>query len=148
MMQLRSATLWKFALPLGASLMCWVTMRTVAAFATESMASYGFPFAWYAPNQASSMAFDVAAGPPLVDLLAYVAACQLLLSGVPVRWPGSGTAAMAASTALWLVAIASTALMVVEVGLDAHVVGWTLDGYFGAGSTRTHGIQFGPGDWR
>ena len=140
--------LWKYALPLGATLMCWLTMRTVASFSIESMARYGFPFAWYAPDASSSMSFDVALGPLFVDLLAYVGTCQLIVSSVAARWSGSNTAARTTSVSLWLVAIASTIVMAMAIGVDTHFVGWTLDGYFGAGSTRAHGIQLGPGDWR
>ena len=44
----------------------------------------------------------------------------------------------------WVLALGSLAWRALSVLVDAHVVAWTLDGYVGHGSTRSHALQLGP----
>jgi hypothetical protein len=138
-------TLCKFAIPVGVSLLCWLTMRTVVSSGGESLAMYGFPLPWYAPSAASSMAYDMAAGPFVIDLLVYVTAAQAIISfgtagsTVPLK------VGRLAAILLWLLAVGSIACTALATGFDPHVAGWTLDGYFGTGATRTHALHFGLG---
>jgi len=130
-------------LPLALVLLSWIGMRTVVTAGSESLSLYGFPLAWVAPSGAASMAFDIAAGPLLVDLAIYLAfaAALVALAGVA---RASAPRARATSFVLWVVAAGSIAWCVLPLLMDPHFVAWTLDGYFGAGAARTRALQLGP----
>ena len=138
--------LFAAALPLGVTLLCWVSMRTLVTAGTESMRLYGFPLGWVAPSPAASMAFDVAAGPLVVDLLVHAAiAWGLVAASGLARAPAAPR--RLAIAGLWVLALGSLAYCVAPLLTDAHVVAWTLDGYFGDQATRAHALQLGPPAW-
>ena len=115
-------------------------MRTVISLPDEAMVSYGFPIAWYTPSLATSLAYEVALGPLLVDLIVYFAACGAILFLVSVSWMGRTACAL-----LWLAGVGSAGALALVLLLDPHFVAWTLDGYFGAGATRSRSMYFGLG---
>jgi len=132
----------RFGLPAGLALFCWLTMRTVTSDGGESIASYGFPLPWCAASPASSGAFDIAVGPLLLDL-----ACQGLAGAVlAAAWPALDRRPAAAIVA-WLAAILSAGVLVFAVALDAQLVPWRLDAYFGGNALRTHALHLGPPRW-
>jgi hypothetical protein len=132
------------ALPVGITLFCWLSMRTVVTNGSESQSLYGFPLAWYAPSPAASMAYEIALWPWAIDLLLYVAAaflaCRPLMARGPRTMPGKAVVML-----LCVVAAASLAWMALALAFDVHAVAWTLDGYYSDAATRTHGLQIGPG---
>lgn len=137
--------LFKFAVPVGLSALCWLTMRTVAAYGDESMTSYGFPFPWYAPSGASSMAFDVAIGPLIVNIVSYVSIGYIVTSLIIPASMISTRGGNILSVVLWFAAFGSLALTFTGISLDPHFVNWTMDSYFSENAKRSHGFQFGPG---
>ncbi len=134
------------ALPLGVTLLCCVSMRTLVTAGTESMRLYGFPLAWAAPSPAASMAFEIAAGPLVVDLAVYLAIAWALLAASGLARARS-TPRRASVAVLWVLALGALGWCALAVLTDAHVVAWTLDDYFGPGAARTHAFQFGPPAW-
>jgi hypothetical protein len=138
-MQLRVAT------PLSLLAFFWLTMRAVVSAGGETLSSYGFPVAWYAPSPASSLAYDIAVGPMMLDVACYVlfGGCVLRLA----RWrpERNRTAGAVVSILLWVGALASLVFTAIVIAHDPHFVAWTLDGYFSGHAARSHYLQFGPG---
>lgn len=137
-------TLFKYALPLGISLFCWLSMRTIASFSDESFASYGFPFPWYAANNVSSLAYIVAVGPLLVDLVVYVALCYSMIALLPPHTL-TGVKGSLIALLLWLVGCASLLAIAIALAIDPSFVLWELDSYFGSNAKRHYSLQFGLG---
>jgi hypothetical protein len=132
---------FRFTLPLTLVVFFWLSVRVVANVPGETGVFYGFPFAWYAPSAAASLAFNVAFGALVVDLLIYFAVIHACLS----RLHAAQKVSRWISVGLWVVAVASMLLTMLAIGFDAKFVFWTLDDYFGAGATRHYHFQFGPG---
>lgn len=133
-----------YAAPLGLIVFCWLTMRTNAEFSNESMTSYGFPFAWYAASGLSSMAYVIAIGPMLFDLALYAVLAYLAVSRLAPATPTADAHKWIVG-ALWTLALASLACVLVQVSMDPHFVAWSLDSYYGANARRSYGVQFGVG---
>jgi hypothetical protein len=141
----RIEKLLKYAQPLGLIIFCWLTMRTVSSFSDESMTSYGFPFSWYAADSISSMAYVIAIGPLVIDLVFYVLLTYLAISLLlPQSVLPSNTSRLPPAV-LWLMACASLAYIFAAISIDPHFVVWKVDGYYGENAQRSYGIQFGPG---
>jgi hypothetical protein len=133
------------AVPGGLLGFCWLGMRTDTLAGSESMRSFGFPFPWYAPSPASSQAFDIALGPALMDLLAYVLIATVLLRLLAPSSAGAPRHERAAGLLAWVAAAGSLLFTLTVIGADAHFVGWFLDDYFGPATQHRHAFQFGPG---
>lgn len=137
----------RFALPLTALLFVWVTMRTVSAYQSESMAAFGFPLSWHAADPVSSMAFEVAILPLVVDLLVYF---FVVLSIQRVVWPRVSPAAhkaprvmTAISVVLWVAATGSALVTVAALAVDVRLETTSLGNYFGSNATRTYSAAAG-----
>jgi hypothetical protein len=135
--------LFKYALPLGLTLFCWLSMRTTASFSDESFSSYGFPFPWYAANGISSMGHIVAIGPLLLDLAVYVLACYSIIALLPPLALAGVKGILACL--LWLAGAASLLFVVLALSIGPSFVAWELDSYFGSHAKRHYSLQLGLG---
>lgn len=138
-MQLRVAT------PLGLLAFFWLTMRSVVSAGGETVNHYGFPVAWYTPSSASSLAYDIAVGPMMLDVACYVVFGGFVLWLAHWRPDPNRTAHTVVSILLWVGALASLVFTAMVIAHDPHFVAWTLDGYFSGHAARGYYLQFGPG---
>lgn len=136
--------LLRFSVPVGLLALFWLTMRVVASYSDESMISYGFPFSWYAPSGVSSMAYDLAVGPFIVDSIFYIGTCHGIILLVVSKSALSHKLSNVVSTLLWFAALSSLGLMFIAVSMEPHFVGWTLDSYFAGNAQRNYSFHFGP----
>ena len=136
-----------FALPLALLLFGAVTMRTEVSLGSEAGVLYGFPWPWYAPSAAGSMAYDIALGALAADLLVYLAGAWLLVrllapARLPARWRRPALAL------LWAAALAAGAATALALGDDPGFVAWDPGAGFAGAGTRAHHWQWGAGGWR
>ena len=139
-----------FSLPIALLAFAWLSLGTTASFSDEARTLYGFPLPWYAKSQVTSLGYDVALGPMLLDFLLYLGLSHLvihLLSFVlpPKNGPKSKKI-RAICALLWLTALLSTALFCFALAMDVQLNLWTLDNYFGGNAQRQYFFQFGLGN--
>lgn len=109
------------------------------------MSSYGFPLPWYAASGVGSMAYTIAIGPLLLDLLAYLLLCQIAMTAVLRGVPDGSRIKPILSIALWLLALSSLAFTLLALSIGADFAIWQLDSYFGSNANRSYYFQLGPG---
>jgi hypothetical protein len=138
---LRKALL--LSMPVAVIVFCWTTVKTVAAIPGETGVFYGFPFAWYAPSAAGSLAFNIAIFALLVDFFVYLAVVYAFVLALRVR-----SISKLWTTSAWFAAVISIVVLTVAIGSNVRFVPWKLDDYFGPEAVRSRTLQFGPGAWR
>jgi len=137
--------LLKYSLSAGLSAFFWLTMRTVVSYRDELMMSYGFPFSCFAPSSVSSMAYDLAVGPFIIDIIFYVLICHIIISLAIPKKILSSRGGSVISILLWLAGLGSMIFVSMAVSLDPHFVTWTLDSYFSENAKRSYNFYFGLG---
>ena len=136
---------FKYSIPLGLLAFFGLTMRTVASYTDESMTSYGFPFPCYGLSSVSSMAYELAIGPFIIDVIFYILICHTIISLAIPKLILSSRNGNVVAILLWLTGLGSMIFMLIAVSIDPHFVTWKLDGYFSENAARTYHFHFGPG---
>ncbi|MFI3199775.1 MAG: hypothetical protein QX196_15795 [Methylococcaceae bacterium] len=91
------------------------------------------------------MAYDLAVGSFIIDVISNVLICHIIISLAISRQVLSSRRGNVISILLWLAGLGSMAFISMAVSLDIHFVAWTLDSYFGENAERNYSFHFGPG---
>ncbi len=134
-----------FSVPLAVLTFGWLSMETIASFTDEARSLYGLPLPWYAKSLVSSAGYDIALGPMLLDFLLYLAASHLLCLTFLRKTMLASKKSELVGAALWLGALLTAAMFLIELKMDVQVHIWTLDHYFGDNAQRHYFFQFGLG---
>jgi hypothetical protein len=137
--------LTKYSIP--ASLISFVlfTIQTVTSYNDESMISYGFPLSCYAPSNVSSMAYDIAIAPLIIDMISYTLICHFIAFFSTPKKIVSNRCGNIVSVFLWLGGLSLIAFTATAISFSPHFVLWELDSYFGDEAKRSYIFHLGPG---
>jgi hypothetical protein len=135
----------QYSAPISLIAFFWLTMQTVNSYSDESMTSYGFPLAYYARSNISSMTYDLAIIPFILDLTFYALTCHCIILAIPASKLFSNKHNTLFSLFLWLIGLGLMGFASIVIFLNAHYVTWKLDEYFSENTHRSYQFHFGPG---
>jgi hypothetical protein len=135
----------KYSFPAGLIAFLAVTLQVKSSIDGEYILSYGFPLSWYSPSNSLSMAYTIAVWPLVLDLLLYLVASQILLTGTPIKRIHTTNHGYIVSFLLWVCALALVLFTSLVIFSDPQFVAWSLDDYFNSAAISDYNIQIGPG---